>query len=129
MAYSGERQTRTDRRRHCQSKRPALASERHGQSLEARTQGPDCQAAGRSKEAGSEEACRRQEEALQGSLIGRDPGLGSSFAARFHDASAGSSFVGDGRARRTRPEHLLVVACGYMIDVLFAGWPGQALLE
>ena len=119
MAYSGERQTRTDRRRHCQSKRPALASERDDQSLEVREQGPDCQAAARSKEAGSEEA-GRQEEAMQDGLIGGDPGLGSSFAARFHDAPAVSSLVGDGRARRTRPEHLLVVACGYMIDVLFA---------
>ena len=110
MAFSGEWQTRTDRRHHCQSRRPALASERDDQSLEVREQGPDCQAAARSKEAGSEEAGRRQEEALQDSLIGRDPGLGSSFAARFHDAPAVSSLVGDGRARRTRPEHLLA-AC------------------
>ena len=35
------------------------------------------------------------------------PGLGSSFAARIHDAPALSSLTGDGRARRTRPEHLL----------------------
>ena len=36
-----------------------------------------------------------------------DPGLGSSFAARIHDAPALSSLTEDGRARRTRPEHLL----------------------
>ena len=105
----------TLRRRHCQSVRPALAVARHDQSLQALEQGADCQAA-----ACCEEDRRRQEEALQDCLIGTDQGLGSPFAARFHDAPALNSLREmAGRGGHDRNTRLRSV-CGYMIDVLFA---------